>query len=600
MRKPSETQNATPKRIERAGVSYDRYATEQWAILISFFRWYPDILEDICAGANCEYENSLMGRVTKRYLARYQTTFTYATRGYGKTTDIVSDKCNKGILFPGEVTGYYAPVEKQAAPLASKAFAGYERNYPILAHHWKVNSDSKEYFKISTPNGSKFIMDIDRGMDTSGVVAEECGQEDKNPFNWDEFNQIVLGTNRKQYYVNGKPDKTHIDFQEHYITSASRKENEAFQVCMKARKEMQDGESAFATFIPWQVPVLCRMKPYGYYKNLKRRLTAEQFMRECESKCTGSSQNPIIRDNVLQAAKRIMVMEDKHCGDPDCNYVIGYDVSSRDIAGNALSAMSVIKYQRQGRDVDHYMKSLVYVMDSPPPSSAKEHAYRIKSRWRDYIKDGKFPYIVIDARQYGQSVVERLHEDMGDGLPPLCTIYHEDPYRALEQPGAIPCIYPLQATGASGRDPNTAMLDYIEREFENGNFLLLTANLVDGMKAYKLKHNITDDNDDVKIQLPYIKTKELGQQISNLQKKYSAGGWTEVEISKSIVKDMWSATLYASRMVQRIEHDELYYLNRNHNAWEEEAESGGLNTLSSNYVVKTRFPKRLGRGAFKR
>ena len=146
-------------------------------------------------------------------MARYQETFTYACRGYGKTTCIVSDKCNKGIMWPGEITGYYAPSEKQAAPLASKAFADYKRNYPILAQHWNVDSEAQSSFKLSTPHGSKFIMDIDRGIDTSGVVAEECAQEDKFPFNWTDFNQIVLGTNRLDHKVNGESDLTHIDSQ---------------------------------------------------------------------------------------------------------------------------------------------------------------------------------------------------------------------------------------------------------------------------------------------------------------------------------------------------------------------------------------------------
>ena len=180
-----------------------------------------------------------------------------------------------------------------------------------------------------------------------------------------------------------------------------------------------------------------------------------------------------------------------------------------DASGNALTAMSVIKCTRHfdtGK-WDHYRKQLVYVMDMAPPKTAKAHAAIIKRRWADYSMDGGLAtYVVIDARQYGQSVVEALHEDLGDGLPPLCTTTHEEPYNALEREGAVPCIYPIQATGNSGRDPNSEMLDYIEREFENGNFQLLTANLDEGMTAYKLKHGIKDDLENAKIQFPYLKT----------------------------------------------------------------------------------------------
>jgi len=586
-------------RALRETVDYSKYATEEWAILIGFFRAFPDILEDICTGPHCEYPQSLMGRVTKRYMARYQETFTFACRGYGKTTDIVSDKCNKGILWPGEITGYYAPTERQAAPLASKAFASYERNYPLLAAHWRRDSDSRDHFKLSTTNGSKFIMDIDRGVDTSGVVAEECAQEDKNPFNFSEFNQIVLGTNRLQHYVNGEPDPKHLDSQIHYITSSSRKENESFQICSDIRSAMGRGESAFALWIPWQVVVLCRMKPIGYYKMLQKKLTAEQFARECESKCTGSVQNPIVRDDVLQESRVVTIMEDRHCGDPDVFYILGYDVSSRDARSNALTATAALKCERQhhSTNMDRFRKSLVHIADTSPPKSAEEHARIIKRRWNEYRIQGSIPYLIIDARSYGQAVIEQLHRDLNDGLPPLCTTTHEEPFNALEQPGAIPCIYPIQATGSHGRDPNSIMLDYAEREFENGNLRLLTPNLVEGTEAYKLKHNITDDLQDMRIQAPYLATNRLCQQIGNLQKQFTATGWTEQEISNSIPKDMWSATLYACRMAQRLESEELYYLNRRRNEWEDAAQNPEAQL--SEYVVRKSPVKRLGRLAIR-
>ena len=369
---------------------------------------------------------------------------------------------------------------------------------------------------------------------------------------------------------------------------------------------MHDGESAFALWIPWEVVVLCHMKPYKYYKNLRDELTAEQFMRECESRCTGSAQNPVLKDSDVEAAKTLMCMEDKHCGDPDVQYVIGYDVSYRDASGNAKTAIAVLKNERYGDTTkwDKYKKNLVYVADMRPPTSAREHAKQIKRRWADYTNpNGALTYIVIDAWQYGQSVVEALHEDLGDGLPPFATTTHEEPFSALEKEGAVPCIYPLRATGNGTRDPNPVMLDYIEREFENGNFHLLTTNVGEGIRAYKLKHQIKDDYEDDKIQHPYMKTKELCRQIANLRKKFTSVGWTEVEISKSIPKDMWSATLYAARFTQRLEKEVLYYANRRKNEWEEAA----LHRLdhvdysrSLPTAIKTRSIKRLGRGAIKR
>lgn len=597
----SRNQGRYIKKESRAGVDYSQFATREWALLISFFRFYPDILEDICIGPNPEFENGLVNRVMKRYMARYQETFTTGSRGLGKTSTIVADKCDKGIMWPGEITGYYAPVEKQAAPLASSAFATYQRNCPILAGHWAKNSDAQDHFKASTKNGSQFIMSIDRGINTSGVVAEECAQEDKNPFNFAEFNQVVLGTNRLTYKVNGHDDPTHIDSQIHYITSATRKENESFPVYMDTRRAMMAGESAFAISIPWQVPVLCRMKSFAYYQMLKKKLTAEQFMRECESKWTGSIENPIIKDADVQKSRTLKVMEDRHCGDPECFYILGYDVSYRDRAGNAMTAMAVIKCTRQyhTEKKDSYKKSLVYVEERRPPASAQEHAALIKRRWKDYcMEGGTAAYIVIDAQSYGEAVLEALHMDLHDGNPPMCTMTNDLP--ALTQPGAIPCVYAMRASSASGgNDPNSVMLDYAEREFENGNVVMLTASLYDGMKAYKLQNNIKDDYRDVEIQSPYSATNRLCRQIANLQKKYMAVGWTEQEISKYINKDMWSAFLYSLRLAQRLEKDELYYANRRRNAWDEYAKQFTAPQAGAYNELRKR-PSRQGRVGVKR
>lgn len=576
-------------------VDYSKFATPEWNLIVSFFRAYPDIMEDICEGDRAEYSNSLMNRVTKRYMARYRETFTFASRGYGKTSCLISDKCNKGILWPGEITGYYAPSEKQAAPLASKAFAGWERNVPLLAAHWRRINDSTDRFAVATINGSKFIMDIDRGIDTSGVVAEECAQEDRNPFNWTDFNQIVLGTNRLEHKANGVSVPSHIDSQIHYISSCSRQENESYSVYKSVRQEMMEGGSAFALSIPWQVPVLCRMKKMSYYQMLRKRLTAEQFDRECNSRCTGSVENPIVRDNVVRESRVVKVMEDRHCGDKEAFYIVGYDVSSRDHGGNALSAMSVLKCERQYNTAkwDRYKKSLVYVMDMRPPKTAREHAAILKRRWAEYSIEGSTAFLVVDSRSYGQSVIECLHEDLGDGLPPLRTMNNDPDFAGLVRPGAIPCLYAIQAGGNTGRDPNSVMLDYIEREFENGNLRLLTPDLQAGVKAYKLKRGIKDDTQDAKIQFPYLKTNALCRQIANLQKKYTATGWVEQEISKYIPKDMWSSLLYANRIAQYLERDQLYAQNHYESQWEQAAKE--MENATSGFVVRTRANKRRGR-----
>ena len=152
----------------------------------------------------------------------------------------------------------------------------------------------------------------------------------------------------------------------------------------------------------------------------------------------------------------------------------------------------------------------------------------------------------------------------------------------------------------SGADPNSVMLDYIEREFERGNLRLLTANLYEGLQAYKLKHDIKDDIRDREIQAPYGATNRLTRQIGNLQKKYGAVGWTEQQINKNVQKDMWSALLYACRIAQRLEKSELYAQNRRKNEWEELAKK--YDGFTGDYAPNSKMGKqrRSGRLGVKR
>ena len=69
------------------------------------------------------------------------------------------------------------------------------------------------------------------------------------------------------------------------------------------------------------------------------------------------------------------------------------------------------------------------------------------------------------------------------------------------------------------------------------------------------------------IATPYIKCRELCGQIGNLRKKVSGTGFKEERISKSINRDMWSATKYALRVAQRLEYQNLVSSIKRNNAW---------------------------------
>lgn len=579
---------------------------DSWQLLLSYFRWYPDRLDAMFESEHADFTLTLPQCASLRYMARYQTTMTFATRGYGKTFDILLDKMNEGVCWVGSVIKYVAPTEKQAAPLASQAYRQICKNYPILAAHWYVKSEARDNFCIATKYGSSISIDSNRGYTCTSVVAEECGQEDKTPFDWTEFRNIVAATVRKAHVVNKQIDPTHLYGKKDFITSPSRQQNESFAKRREIRKLMLEGKSAYAIDIPWQVPVLSYMKPIQYYMDLRATQTPEEFMRECEAVSTGTSQNPVIRDSVLTKSRTVRVPEFEHCGQENVLYIICHDVALEDDRGHAMCATGVIKCERNSDYLrqNRFSKSLVNIFDYLPPANSVEQARKIKQIWAQYCKPGMpTPYICIDSIQYGKSVLEAMHSDLGDGYPPLCCM--KDEYgkplacEKIIREGALPVIYPIHATGGQDggtHDPDGEMIRYAENEFEQGNVHLLTPDIADGMREYKLLHKIKTDEFDSQIFLPYFKTKELCGQVTNLQKKLTGMSYAEIRISKALQRDLWSCTKYGLRLAYKLEQTDLLGSIRRDNPWEKwgQAVMGGASAQSNTGTIRSRCIGRNG------
>ena len=553
------TQNNVQKR------DYAEYAdSEAWAFLISFFRWYPDVLCDILRSPNAKYKNEeLIQRVMLRAFARYQFVDITGCRSLTKTNTKIKQKLVSNILWPNTKSSYYGPSYKQQAELAKMAFRELEEDYPLLTKHYIVAAESKDSFAILTPFGSSLTINAIRGKNIHDVTAEEYAQEEAPAFDFEEYSTVVLFAVRLVHMINGEKDTTFIPYQQHSITSAGRKQNHSYITRCNHMRLMIQGRSAFVMDVPWQIIVLSQMRPYEWAEQRKQETTPEKWMREMESLYTGADENPIVRDEVLAESRKILVMEEHHCcKDSQCKisptdviYIIGYDVSYEDNKRNAKCACVVLKLTKQKEFLkrDKYLKQVVWVDDWPPPLTGLAQAKKLKQIWYKYCIEGGNPtYIAIDGWQYGKSVVEALMMDLGDGLNPLCVVNHAQ-YSELELPNALPVIYPIKAGGQGVTDPDSEMIRNAELQFEHRNVELLTHNRNEGIAAYKKYHKIKDDYLDYMIDIPYKKSRSLCAQIQNLKKVPSGAGISEKRISKAIQRDIWSALKYALRLTQLLE-----------------------------------------------
>ena len=557
--------------------NYDAYDADACALLVSYWRWYPDKFLDLIESENSDYSLELIQRVNLRAFCRYQNVFVTGSRGTTKTYAVFLSDLVKGVLWPGIQQAYYGPSLKQTADICAKTWKQIEKNYPMLSAMWNVVSMSSDRFVLETKFGSRISITAMRGDNIHCVTAEEAAQEETGQqFDYDQFEAVVTPAVRLLRMVGKKPDMNFPQNQFQYITSAGSQQNRAFEKRLSAYKEMREGKSAFAIDIPSAVSVVSGIRTISWLRKLKGDLTPDKYLREAESIWTGTSENPILKDLTLTQSKTLTMMEYSHCGNPKSIYVIGNDNSYRDGGNNAKCAYAVFRCDpKDGIEAGTFDKKLVYVQDNPPPKEALEQARQLKAFWLRYtMKNAEPAYIAIDARAYGTSVIEFLHKDLQDGLPPLCCMNHD--YAELEQPGALPVIYPIIATGGFNEgvhDSDAAMIEYAEREWEHGNVQMLISNIQEGLKAYKLFHKIKTDEMDVAISYPYLKTRELCGQIGNLKKRMSGFGFTEERISKSIQRDMWSATKYALRVIKILEDRYKAIYAQGENPWSKWSES---------------------------
>ena len=560
---------------------YSEYANAWWAFLIWTFRWFPDKLLDLFRSEGASFKTlEIVQRVMLRAYARNADCALTGTRGMTKTYCKLLSSMAEGIVWPNTKMLYTSPSYKQGAAIGSKTFRAIEGDYKLLTSHWRVTAESKDDFKIETDMGSSFYIASMRGDNIHEVTAEEFAQEEAPAFDFGDYTTIVLPAVRLRHNVNGEPDPNYVAYKSHSITSAGRKQNQAFLIRCEVMRAMHNGESAFAMDIPWEAVILQQMRPYSWAMKLKKKLTPERWMREMESRYTGADEFPIITDETLTESQSLMCMERQHiCKYPDMKdvnpedvtYIVCYDVSYEDGKKNARCACGVWKLTKQSEFVkrDRYLKQLVWMDDWPPPDNAMIQARKVKDVWNRFRHDGgNATYIVIDGWQYGKAVIENLMMDLGDGLPPLCILNHEE-YTEAELPGAIPVIYPIKAGGVGVTDPDAEMIRYAQIQFDNHNIQLLTMNAREGVDAYKRLHRIKHDQMDYRIVMPYQQTRKLCGQIQNLRGVPASSGIKEQRISKAIQRDSWSAIKYGLRLCQILEKEDYLQSKKPKGDWGE-------------------------------
>jgi len=261
------------------------------------------------------------------------------------------------------------------------------------------------------------------------------------------------------------------------------------------------------------------------------------FMREYQSIWTGSSSDSLVSDDKLQKCRNVGIAEWEHCGDNNVIYCLAYDVSRNEGDENALSCLIVLKLTPKSNG--NYVKEVVNIF-----SMEGQHDTWQAKFLKEKVKEFKPRILVVDANGLGSGVVDQLVLDLNDGNPPYKVVNDEKlQWRKYEADNGIPMVYALKSQNKDTK--NSDMINNLMQVFNKLDVGLLKTPY-EGIKDLekKLKHKIKETDELVNLQIPYLLTDNLCEEIMNLKYKQN-GSETKIErVSRKIQKDKFSALLY--------------------------------------------------------
>jgi hypothetical protein len=510
----------------------------KWKEMCSYFRYYPDHFIDFISPPDSKVKLYFYQRVYLRIMMRYRKVYLTATRGTSKS--FLENLCFvlKCIFYPGTKLFVTAPGKEQAAKISQDCLNDIFNFYPILRDEVKTFIESKDYTKLIFHNGSRYDVvqtrDSTRGGRRNGGAIEEIADE---KFNGDLLNSVVIPLMANdRIAMCGGTDPHEIHKSELYITTAGTQQRFAFQKMTEVYQDMINGKSAFSVGNSYELPCLHGQLDYDFVEELKESPTYSimDFMREYESIWTGSSSDSLVADDKLNDCRTLGIAEWEHCGDKDVEYVLAYDVARNEGDANANSCLVVIKITPKGNG--DYYKEIVNLF-----SMEGTHDLLQAKFLKEKVREFKAKILVVDANGLGSGVVDNLVLKIDDNPP--YKVINDERYDKYAQSDSIPILFALKSQNRDTKDSD--MVNNFMKLFNKKGVRLLKSSH-EGLKELekKMKRRIKDSEEQVQLELPYVYTDVLCEEILNLKYKQQGNSTKAEQISKRIKKDKFSATLY--------------------------------------------------------
>ena len=470
--------------------------------LISFFRFYPDLMLDMLkppkGGINLHLDQRIFLRCDLRFFSMYGD----FSRGYAKTYDEVLDCVCAAMLYPNITVAISAQTKENAADLLAAKWNEITKHYPLLLNELEDKPKfSKGYAFIKFKNGSE-IDAIANAQSTKGQRRTRLKIEEAALLNNTLFEDALAPVVEVPRLTVGKlgiPDPCELNQQIHFFTTAGFKGSDEYHRLLSMVDEMEQLNGKIVLGSNWMLPCWYgRGSSKSQILNKKKNMSVVAFAQNYEQEWVGASEGALVNINKLLSC-RVLVKPSKTT-DSDEIFM--------------------------GVDVANFNKQ----------------AIRVKQVQKQYHAK----MVICDGNGLGAGLIDALLTETidpvtGENLGCWDTINDDN---EPEVPNSPKILYNLKAQSCQN-EIVTTFIDYVE----SAKLKLLER---------KLETDFTESEwaNSENLIRPYIETDAFIEEAANLKMKHLANGGITIErVARKVDKDRVSALIYMLWYVEKFAKD---------------------------------------------
>lgn len=539
----------TEARLEKILPALEKYY-ELWLA-------YPDKFMELLMPEDTSFKLLPFQKFALRANARHKVVVQAATRGFSKSFIAILGKVIQGILLPRSKLSVVSEFKQQATQIGREKINELKFLMPLLEEeidtsHGSGKANSKDFLRVVLKNKSELdivsLSDSTRGGRRHSILFEEYKDLPEQ-----EVNATVLPLlNIARRTVLGELNENEPSQQQLYVGSCGSRHSFAYDKTIEALVTCAiDPRKAFVWGAGWKIPV--------YYGLLDREFVADQmnstvyseadFAREYESKWTSEVEGSLFSYDALEKLRIVSRAEHRREDRDGVFYILGVDVA-RSMARTVMEVFKVYEGE------EYYRKKIVNIITIQGGSFVVQ-AEKIKEL------DSRFDFdkIVIDGNGLGVGLIDLLMPETvssdGKSVYPAFGVDNIDEYpdyAQYQQPGAPRKIHIVKTNQSNAGHYHQSAF----KQISSGRVKLLINEKIARQKLLATKKGrAMSVVERERFLQPYLNTRLLVEETSNIQIKKSSANFTIELIDGGKQKDTFSAMEYALGYLEKREGE--YY-----------------------------------------